>query len=165
MGGVVVNKEQVRIIAMSAATASVTGTVTETALATIPIPAGIMGLNGMLRVTAAFSYTNSANNKTCRIRFGAAGAGTSGTNYHGTTATTSQSMRIMATVQNRASASSQVGSAGVNATAAGWDAAAQALVTSTVNTGAASEIVLTGTLANTGETITLESYLVELIVP
>src|SRR5213079_2421852 len=52
------------VLAQSAVAASVTGTLTETVLATIAIPAGAMGVNGAIRVTALWSYTNSADTKT-----------------------------------------------------------------------------------------------------
>lgn len=59
-----------RVIAASAVAVSHTGDTIETVLANIAIPAGAMGANGALHITAVFSYTNSANAKTLRIRLG-----------------------------------------------------------------------------------------------
>lgn len=165
MGGVVINSQQVRVIAASGAAVSCAADVAENTLATITVPAGLMGLNGTLRVTTLWSWTNSANNKTAKIYFGAAGAGTGGTLYMSTIYTTTTGTRDQRQVTNRNSASSQVGGANGFMTAAGWGTTSGAVVTSTVNTGTASEIVLTGQKASAGETLTLESYLVELIAP
>ena len=52
----------VRTLAQSAVAASLTGTTTETALATIVIPAGSMGPNGQVEVAALWSRV------TCPVR-------------------------------------------------------------------------------------------------
>lgn len=49
---------------------------TEDILATIQIPAGILGLNGYLEAFAKFTCTNNANVKTVRMRLGTSIAGT-----------------------------------------------------------------------------------------
>ena len=64
--------------AVQVATGAVT---TEEVLATITIPAGIMGLNGRLRFSADGALTSSGNTKTIRVRFG--GIGGSGGDAHG----------------------------------------------------------------------------------
>jgi hypothetical protein len=139
-----------RAIAASAVAASVTGTTSETTLATITIPGGSMGANGFVRVTSLWSYTNSANNKIVRARFG-------GTAVASNTLTTTASAPLNFTIGNRNSQSSQV--AGV---ATGLvNTTANAVNTPTINTANDVALVLNGVLANTGETITLESYLVE----
>ncbi len=154
------NLKGVYILAASAAPVSVTGTASETALATITIPAGAMGVNGAVRIWTQWSYTNSGNAKTLRTRFGGIG----GTQYMSVAPTTTASMRdVPRIIQNRGAANSQVG--GVISATAGFAPTTGAPVTSAIDTTLAADIVLTGTLANTGETITLESYLVELIVP
>jgi len=165
MGGVVISGQQVCIIGASGASVSCAADTAENTLATITIPAGLMGANGILRVTTLWSWTNSANNKTTRVYFGAAGAGTGGTLYMSTLYTTTTGTRDQRQIANRNSASSQVGGANGFMTASGWGTTTGAVVTSTVNTGAASEVVFTGQKASAGETLTLESYLVELIRP
>jgi hypothetical protein len=143
------------VLAQSAVPASVTGTTTETVLATITIPANAMGLNGAVRVTTQWSYTNSANTKTVIQRFAGATARTISL-----TATASRSDIFM--IANRNAANSQVGSAtgaGAYGTSSGTSTAFS------VDTTQAQNITLTGTLANTSETITLESYTVEILNP
>lgn len=152
------------VIVLGASAASgmaVTGTVSETVLATVSIPGGVMGSNGIIRVTSLWTYTNSGNTKTLTWRFGAAGAGTSGTAYMSTPVTTSSLFQETRLVRN-ITASTQKGASSGNPTG-GIGVSSGAVVTSNINTGNAAEIAFTATLTNTGETITLESYIVELI--
>lgn len=150
---------QIRILASSAVAVPFTGSTSETAIVTVSVPANSMGLNGRLRVTTLWSYTNSANSKSLRVRFGGIG----GTAYFSQPNTTTATQRAQTEIQNRNSASSQVGC--VPSAAAQWAASSVAVVTSAVDTTAAVDLVISGQLASSGETITLESYLVELIVP
>jgi hypothetical protein len=137
---------------------SVTGTLTETALATCTIPAGAMGLNGGVMIYSTWTVTNSANNKTTRIRLGGIG----GTAHNDTVWTTIATVPDARRIRNRNSASSQVGSTAA-ASGGGFSTTSGAVVTSSVDTTAAVDLVFTGQLANTGETITLESYEVWLL--
>jgi hypothetical protein len=147
-----------RLLAASAATGmSHTGNTNETALATITIPAGAMGLNGGIEVRAVWSCTNSGNNKTPRLRFG----GAAGTVYFGPIITTNAGAGDVRRIRNRNSASAQVGSFSSSATGVGLLGSAP--VTSSVNTAAAVDVVLSAQLASAGETITLESYEVWLL--
>jgi hypothetical protein len=142
-----------RVLAASAAAVSHTGDTLETALATIPIPAGAMGPNGQLRVTTQWSYTNSANAKNLRVRFG----GTSGTSYLAQAVTTTASSVFQNRIANRGAANSQIGNSN---TAFGSTTAG--VITSAVDTSATADLVITGQVVNSGETLALESYLVEL---
>lgn len=135
----------------SGTAASVTGTTTETTLATITIPAGAMGPNGQVEIIPLFSFTSSANNKTVKATFG-------GTTYYSQVYTANTGIQPIIRITNRNSASSQVGAP--SASANGLNGFTTAMTTSTVNTGSSVTVTITGTLANTGETITLESYLV-----
>lgn len=143
-----------RVLAASAVAASITGTTTKTALATISIPGGAIGANGRLRVTCHFSTTASTNNKTLSWEYG------------GTT--------FLSFTQNGATLGGfrdQREMANVNATNAqkSWRASQAPFGTgiASVTTGAgvdstaAQDLVFYGTLANSGETIMLESYVVE----
>lgn len=142
------------VLARSAVAVSCPADTTEDVLATVTIPAGAMGISGAVRVTTVWTITNSANAKTLRMRFG----GTSGTAYLSTAATTSASFSDCHLISNRGSASSQVGSA----QAIGLGGSAAAVITSSVDTASATTIVISGQKASAGETLTLESYLVEL---
>jgi hypothetical protein len=143
------------ILGQSSVAVSHTGNTDETALATVTIPAGAMGANGRIRVEALWSYPNSANNKTCRVRFG----GLAGTAIHSAVNTASLAYKAMTEGGNRNAANSQVWPPStLNVGASGG-----APVTGAIDTAAAVSLVITGQLASAAETIVLESYLVELL--
>jgi hypothetical protein len=151
-----------RILGASAATGmSVTGTASETVLATVPIAAGAIGANGILRITSLWGVTNSANNKTVQVRLGASGNGIAGDIFGLAVLTTVAAIRMQNQIQNRNAANSQVTLSGTGT--GGWGTTTGGISTATRDTSVATDLVFTGTLANTGETITLHSYLVELI--
>jgi hypothetical protein len=119
----------------------------------VTVPGGAMGPNGILRITSLWSHTNSANAKTPRVEF-------AGTPYYGGSFTTVATSRMSRAIANRNAANSQVG-----APAAGtfnWGSSTDALTTSSVDTSVGQDLVFSGQLANSGDTIALESYLVEL---
>lgn len=145
------------ILAASATKVDLTGTTAETALATVSVPGGAMGPNGGLLIYTSWSYTNSANAKTPRIRFG----GPAGTQYFSSAQGTSASVHLVHRIRNRNSASSQVG--GSSATGGIGGVSSGALVTSALDTSLAQDIVLTGQLALGTELISLESYEVWLL--
>lgn len=148
-----------RILARSAVPASVTGTLTETTLATVTIPGGTIGANGRLRITTLWTFTGSTNAKVLRVRLG----GINGTSFLGHSQATAANVvaRAQIEIANRNSESSQVGYTGGNVTT--WGASTAAVTTGTRNTAADQDLLFTGTLTNTGETITLEYYIVELL--
>jgi len=136
----------------SAVAAALTGTTAETVLATFNVPAGLLGANGEIEVEWDATETNSANNKTLTLRLG----GLAGTAVltHTTLSVAGRSAR--ATVGFRNSAASQR-TRGYTAT----DAAALtsvAGVASAVNFQLDQLVVITGTLANAGDTLTLEKF-------
>lgn len=146
-------------LAQSAVAVPLTGTLSETLLASVLIPAGTIGANGRIRISHVWSNNNSGNNKTRNIRFGSA-AGVSGSLVTAIASTTNLSHYNEHVLCNRNDQASQIGN--VPATATGGPGSfASASFTSTVNTAADSYINFTGTLANTGDTITLEHYLIE----
>lgn len=144
------------VLAESGVAVAHTGTTAHTAIVTIAIPAGAPGANGRVEVFVNFSNNNSGNNKTPRVLWGASGAGVAGTVLWATTNTTNVGNPVMAGVHNRNSASSQIAIASPAGNSMG--ATAAAFPTAAVNTAAAAEIVLSGELANSGDTITVESY-------
>ena len=148
---------QIRILGASAVPASNAADTAELALATVNIPAGAMGLNGRLRIETSWTFTNSSNNKTLKIRFGGIG----GTALFSTVRTTSDNHFEIRSIANRNSASSQV-SQGAGSNFGGFTGG---LSTATIDTSAATTLVITGQKATAGETLTLESYMVELIIP
>lgn len=147
------------IVASSAVAVSHTGNTDETVFATIPIAAGLMSANAILRVTTLWSYTNSGNAKTGRIRLG----GVSGTQFLSVGHTTSASFSDSRLIRNRGVTNSQVGTGAGTTVTAGATTAVP--TTATVDMSVAQDLVLSGQLASAGETITLEAYTVELLVP
>lgn len=144
-----------RVLAASAVASSVTGTNTKTALATISIPGGAIGANGRLRVTCHFSTTASTNSKTLSWEYG--GSAFLNFTQNGATVGGFRDQREMANVnatnaQKSWRASQAPFGTGIASVTTG----------SGVDTTTAHDLVFYGTLANSGETITLESWLVEL---
>ena len=131
-----------------------TGDTNETVLATIPIAANLVGANGTIEVKFMGTATASANNKTFRVRFGASGAGTGGTLVFERT-NTDQSYVIKTTIRNVNDPDDQ--RAGPT-TIAGYGNANSGTVVGNIDTTAATEIVITGQLANGGESINLRGY-------
>jgi len=75
---------------------SVTGTTTETNLASLKIPANSMGKNGVIELKCLWSYTNSANVKTHNYRWNnAPGGGVSITSSGPTTTAMAQAFLII----------------------------------------------------------------------
>lgn len=153
------------VIAASAAgwtrnSVNAAGDTTETALTTVTVPANVMGANGVLRITSQWTITNSASSKVVRARFN----GLAGTPYTAFALTTVATAQYIALIRNRGVTNSQVGAAesgtGVGSTTA-------AAVTSSIDTTAAVDIAFTAVWggAASGESIKLESYLVELLRP
>lgn len=157
-------RHQPRVLGAGAATGmSVTGTLSETVLATVPVPAAALGVQGVLRATLLWGYTNSGNNKVLQLRLGASGNGIAGDIFGAATVTTTAALRQLVQVQNRNSQASQVTLSGIGT--GGWGTTAAGIATATRDTSVATEVAITGALANSGETITLHSYLVELLRP
>lgn len=148
-----------RVLAQSGVAVPVTGTTAETTLATIAIPAGAMRVNGSLRIRPIFSYTNSTNLKTLRIKLGGTSIwfgdnGSSASNF---------GSQPFVDVRNRGVANSQIS---VAASAAGVNyQIASAPLTTAIDMSVAQNLTITGTLASAGETIRLEGYTVEIMNP
>lgn len=147
-----------RVIGASGVAVPLTGSTSETTLATVTIPAGAMGANGIIRVSAQFSCTNNANVKNGRVRLG----GLAGTLVNAQTITSTAGAYTLRAIHNRNSQSSQVVSFG-SASANSFTTTTVAALTMTVDTSVAQDLVFTGQLATGTDTITLESYLVEVL--
>jgi hypothetical protein len=148
----------VKIIAMSGAPLSLTGTLTNTVLATVPIPANALGKNGVLRVTTLWQMTASANNKTLRNNFGGSFDILAG---HTVSGAGVQSVLHTRYMMNAGVANSQVGFAA-------WGDNFEnnnTVATGAVDTTVAQNLTIEAQLALISETITLKAYIVELIIP
>jgi hypothetical protein len=133
----------------------------ENTLATIAIPA--LSATSIIRVWMAWSFTNSANAKTMRVRF----SGAAGTVYMNAAITTQNMYRALVTIRNDGATGSQVGSHASVAEASGGlgQLGSGALQTSSVDTSVATTIVITGQKALGSETLTLSTFLVEVLKP
>lgn len=131
------------------ASSALTGTTAETALATLTLPGGTLGPNGSMQLDALWSCNNSAGAKTLRARFG----GLTGVIFGTSAGSTPVAGRATGFIQNRNNVASQIGSVN-NAFVAGTAAHG----TGTVNTALSQTIVITGQLATSSDTMTLESY-------
>jgi hypothetical protein len=131
-----------------------TGTLTETTLATITIPAGTLGPNGHVEIEALVSYgAATATAKSLKFKFG-------GTTYLNLSSTASAlSAQARARIANANSVLAQVGPPSTT-TFSGYGTSANAPQTSAVDTSADVTILVTGTLADVADTMTLRSYLV-----
>lgn len=125
--------------------------------ATINIPP--LSATAIIRYRLRFSQTNNANAKTVRLRLG----GIAGTDY-----LTAQNLASAAAFQfggvigNNAATNAQKGNVdlgGATALFAGPN------VTGALDTSVATTLVITAQKGTGGDTVTLESYLVELIQP
>lgn len=143
------------IVGASVGSQTVTGTASETSLGSCVIPAGFLGPNGKIRVWTSWSHTNSANNKTLKIKLGS-------TAFLNVTVTTTAESIIERWISNLNSTSSQH-SGLVASTSTSYVTNASVAATGTEDTTTALTLDLTGTLANTGETITLRNWVAEVL--
>jgi hypothetical protein len=133
-------------------TAAHTGTSSKTVQASFSVPAGLMGLNGQLRIYQQHSLTNSANAKTPTVEFG-------GTVFWNPSGVSLATLTAYTTITNRGSAAVQVGSASF----AGMTGSTTGTKTSgTVDTTAAQTLQVSYTLASSGESAMLDFFIVEL---
>jgi hypothetical protein len=139
------------ILAQSGTVATTPADTNENTLATITIPAGVLGASGRIELQAIWSVTSSGNAKTFRIRFSGA-AGTQALSKSVTAVSGATSKTI---IQNRNSVSAQY------LVTEGMDSAGVTFGTtasSSEDTSAATTIVITGQKASAGETLNLIGY-------
>lgn len=132
--------------------ASVTGSTTETILATISVAAGTVGANSQLALEWQNDKTGTAGTWAVRVYIGAAGAGLGGTKISETAAigATTISWHQYVNLSNANSLSAQhISGPG---TQGGWGGATVANSTSAINTANAFDIVISVQLANAADT-------------
>jgi len=131
----------------------------EVDLVTLDIPAGLMGLNGQLVVTHFWEATNNANVKTMRVKLG-------GTAFFANAVGINSNAIFLppqTVIWNRNSQSSQMSFAAANGNTT--VATGTAKTTGTVDTSAATTLVISGQKATGSDTLTLLGYRVELVRP
>jgi hypothetical protein len=143
------------VIAQSGAAVSVGAVTTEAVLATITVPAGAVGPNGYVDVVLHATVNNNANNKTVFVRVG----GVAGTQYGAMGIPNMAGLVRYISIFNNNSASSQKSSSPSGQTV-GFGSFSSTGVTSSVNTAAAWDLVISGQKAVAGDTLTLEGYTV-----
>lgn len=133
-----------------------TGDTNETVLATIPVPAGAMGANGLIVVRAKVQKTGTAGTMQTLMRFGLSGAGLTGAQVWASAASGSTVLMAewLVSLSNLNNAGSQLGGGGANS---GLGTLTTAL-TAAIDTTQATDFVISGVLANSGDTITLAFY-------
>lgn len=136
---------------------TITGSTAETSVYQLVIPAGALGPSGSLRISTLFGYTNNANVKTVRVKFG----NSSPMVLSGTPASTA-STASMITIQNMGSESAQEAFGSV---AGPFGGSVLALVTSAIDTAIEQLLEITLQLAVGTDSASLRRVLVELIRP
>jgi hypothetical protein len=140
------------VLACSAVPVSLTGTLVETVLQSITVPGGLLGRNGALRLSSFWTATNNANTKTVKASFG-------GQQFYAAATGTWASFGMLANLANRNSENSQV-STPINVTSV-LGGLGQPLRTFAVDTAQPQNLEIRGILANVGDTLTLEHYVLE----
>lgn len=142
------------LVAVSGTPATVTGTTAETTLATVTIPAGVLGANGRVIVSALWSLSSSINLRTPRVRFGGSVFAAAAVS------TLAAAVRVGAEIQNAGSAGAQVAFA---AGAALLEVSTDSNVVGSVDTSVDQVLVLSGQVALAAEFVRLEAYTVEIL--
>jgi len=140
------------VLSQSAVAVPLTGTTTATQLLSVTIPGGSLGPNGGYRITLQTSETNNANNKTLIVRM-------SGTSFYqaGDSSKTGRIIQLMG--WNRGAVGSQLH--GMTGIGSPWGGLSGAQVTTSFSTDSDQTLQVIATLANAGDTFTLEGHRVE----
>ena len=128
-------------------------TTAETTLVTLTIPAGLIGSNGKVKMYPLYSMTNNANNKSLRVKLG-------GSTAFSTVVSNSSQSSALVIIRNIGSESVQKSSTSV---VSGLGNIGIALATLAIDTSVATTITVTGQLANSADTMTLEGFFMEIV--
>jgi len=140
--------------------ASLTGTLTETNFASVPIPANSMGPNGLARLTLTTNNSNSANTKTIIIRMGLTPGAIGNPQMNISTTTTVTAQTILFFRNHNAT-----GSNGVWGNFTPYGVAAGAENPTSLDTTQTIYFNIDGVLTNTGDTVGLYGWTLEIITP
>lgn len=141
------------VLMQKATPISLTGTIVQTTLDSLTISGGYMGISGWLQIEVMWSNNNSGNNKTLTVSAGA-------TNISAVVNTTSIGNNKRLLWANQGVANSQRFFLASNAAGMGNS---NTTASSAIDTSVDFTLAFKGTLANSGDTITLEAYSVVLI--
>lgn len=142
----------IKVFSLSAPV-SLTGSTSVVTLATITIPAGLLGANGKLKIYPLWATTNNANVKTLRAVLG------------GSTCTTMTSQSVpnnsgLVIIRNINNEAAQKCSSGL---VAGIGSSNGSIAVIAIDTTAATTLVISGQLAVGTDTLTLEDLFVEVV--
>lgn len=146
-----VRLHSIKFYDLSAAVA-LTGTTVETTLLTINIPSGLIGTNGKVKMYPLYSMTNNANSKTLRVKLG-------GSTAFSTSVSSSSQSSALVIIRNIGSESVQKSATTV---VSGLGNNSATLTTLAIDTSVTTTIVVTGQLANSADTMTLEDFFMEI---
>lgn len=147
-----VRLHSIKFYDLSAAVA-LTGTTSATTLATITIPAGLIGANGKVKFYPLWSNTNNANTKTLRVVLNGA------TTVYTATSQNSVHNSGLLILRNFNSETIQRMSSGM---VAGLGSTTGSIAAPTIDTTVPVTVAVTGQLANGTDTMTLEGLFVEI---
>lgn len=147
-----------RILGLSNSLVTHTGDTATFVFATIMVPARAMGPNGILRITTLWSATGTAQ-KNCLVALSPV-AGGGGVNVANQAITTQLGLHDIRHIRNANATNAQRYSNSVNAA---WGGMAGANLSAAINTDSITYVNLSGVLTNAGDSVALESYLVELL--
>jgi hypothetical protein len=136
---------------------------TEFNMASVTVPAGVLGTNGGFEVEALYSFTGSTNSKSLIVRHSTSAGAVTGTLLINSSTPSAANIlfRAKQVLHLRNAANSEVGPSSALSIALGFGTTAQ--LTPTVNTANASFINFNAAKATAGETMTLEFYEVRLL--
>jgi hypothetical protein len=136
-----------------------TGNITsETVVASCSVAAGAPGSNGSLRVTTNWEATNNANAKTIRVRY----SGSAGVAFLSANITSTAGCSAVTHIGQNNSTFAQVGSSRVITTSGVATGNSQGS-TAAADTAAATSLVITAQKGTGTDTLTLQSYIIELL--
>lgn len=130
----------------------------ETVFATCSVAAGALGSNGALRVTTHWACTSNSNAKTIRVRWD----GAAGHAFLSANATTTTGCVAVTHIGQNNTTYGQVGSSAVVMNA-GYVTASSQGSTAVADTSAATSLYITGQKGTGTDTLTLQSYVIELL--
>ena len=130
-----------------------TGTTLATTLATITIPAGLIGANGKVKFYPLWSNTNNANTKTLRVVLNGAT-----TAYTATLQNNVHNSGLLI-LRNFNSETAQRMSSGM---VAGLGSTTGSIAATTIDTTTPVTVTVTGQLSNSADTMTLEGLFLEI---
>lgn len=138
-----------RLLGQGIGAAPLTGSTGETTLATIRVPAGLLGANGQLEITTLWSMTNNANVKTFRVKLGS-------TTFAQIALASFLGYQHFTRIINRNNPALQVSMPATTSIVFGGTGGG--LATGTVDTAQDQSLTITAQLAVGTDTVTLEGY-------